>query len=277
MLDSMCMALRKPPLYEKSEGAFWNDEYISKQMLQAHLNPEFDGASRKLEFVQRSAAWIKELVNPDSYPALLDIGCGPGIYAERFAAAGYQVTGIDFSERSINYAVESALRQGLNITYLFQDYLKLDLKREFDFGTMIYCDYGALSASDRQVIMGNVYRHLKSGGKFLLDVFGTAKYDAFEESQTWTICEENGFWREGSYLELNGAYKYSGNVTLEQTSIISGNEIKNYYIWNTCFTKEALIEEARKAGFKVCDVFGDVAGSPYKEDGLTIAVLLEKE
>ena len=30
MLDSMCMALEKPPLYKKSEGAFWNDEYISK-------------------------------------------------------------------------------------------------------------------------------------------------------------------------------------------------------------------------------------------------------
>ena len=43
MLERMRMALEKPPLYTKSKGAFWNDEYISKQMLKAHLNPEFEG------------------------------------------------------------------------------------------------------------------------------------------------------------------------------------------------------------------------------------------
>lgn len=170
MLEHVRMALKKPLLYAKSESAFWDDEYISKQMLKAHLNPELEGASRKLDFIERSVVWIKELVNPISYPMLLDIGCGPGIYAERFVKEGYQVTGIDFSRKSIDYARRNALLQGLNITYLFQDYLEMDLENNFDFVTMIYCDYGALSKSDRQVVMRNVYRHLKSGGKFLLDV-----------------------------------------------------------------------------------------------------------
>lgn len=276
MLERVRMALEKPPLYAKSESAFWNDEYISKQMLKAHLNPEFEGASRKLDFIERSVAWIKELVNPISYPMLLDIGCGPGIYAERFVKEGYQVTGIDFSKRSIDYARGSAMLQGLNITYLFQDYLKMDLENNFDFATMIYCDYGALSKSDRQIIMRNVYQYLKSGGKFLLDVFGIAKYNAFTEGQTWKICNSNGFWREGSYLEMNGLYKYGDYVTLEQTTIISDNEINTYYIWNTCFSKEALIAEVEEAGFKVCDIFGDMAGSPYNKDSFTIAILVEK-
>lgn len=245
-------------------------------MLKAHLNPKFEGGSRKLDFIERSVAWIKELVNPITYPMLLDIGCGPGIYAERFVKEGYQVTGIDFSKRSIDYAQGSALLQGLNITYLFQDYLEMNLENTFDFATMIYCDYGALSKSDRQVIMRNVYQHLKFGEKFLLDVFGIAKYNAFTEGQTWKICNSNGFWCEGSYLEMNGLYRYEDYVTLEQTAIISDNEIKTYYIWNTCFSKETLITEVKEAGFKVCDVFGDVAGSPYNKDSFTIAILLEK-
>lgn len=276
MLERMRMALEKPPLYTKSKGAFWNDEYISKQMLKAHLNPEFEGASRNLDFIEKSVAWIKELVEPRNYPALLDIGCGPGIYAERFAREGYQVTGVDFSKRSIDYARESAYRQGLDIKYLFQDYLKMNLESNFDFGTMIYCDYGALSEDDRKIIMKNVYQSLKSGGKLLLDVFGVAKYNDFVESKSWKICNDNGFWREGSYIEINGSYKYSGYVTLEQTVIISDNEIDTYYIWNTCFTKEALIEETEAAGFKVCGIWGDVAGSLYSEDGFTMAILLEK-
>lgn len=276
MLERLHMALEKPLLYAKSESAFWNDEYISKQMLKAHLNPDFEGASRKLDFIEKSVAWISEIVNPIRYPMLLDIGCGPGIYAERFAKEGYGVTGIDFSKRSINYAQESALRQGLNITYLFQDYLEMDLENCFDFATMIYCDYGALSKSDRQVILRNVYQNLKSGGKFLFDVFGTAKYNAFTEGQTWKICNGNGFWHEGSYLEMSGSYKYGDYVTLEQTAIILENEINTYYIWNTCFSKEVLIAEVEEAGFKVCDIFGDMAGSPYSKDSFTIAIFVEK-
>ncbi len=269
-------ALAKPPLYTKTKVAFWDDEHISKQMLKAHLDPEFEGASRNLKFIEKSVSWIKEMVSPQNYPLLLDVGCGPGIYAEKFSKEGYQVTGIDFSKRSIDYAQKSALQQKLNITYLYQNYLDMNLQQEFDFATLIYCDYGALSTQDRQIIMNNIYNHLKPGGKFLLDVFSMEKYNTFQEKQTWENCQNGGFWREEKYLAFNGSYKYSDNVTLEQTSIIVNNKITNYYIWDTYFTKETLMKEAMEAGFKVCQVFGDVAGETYHQDSLTIAILLEK-
>lgn len=276
MFNSISRVLEKPPLYTKSEVAFWNDEHISKQMLKAHLDPEFEGASRKLTFIDKSAAWIKEIVPPSNFPLLLDMGCGPGIYAERLATAGYQVTGIDFSKRSIDYAQNSSLEQGLDITYLYQNYLDMDLNKLFDFTIMIYCDYGALSTTDRQIVMQKVFNHLRPGGKFLLDVFSAAKYNQFQEKKTWEICHNGGFWREDKYVALNGCYKYSNNVTLEQISIISSRETATYYLWNSYFTKETLIKEANDAGFKVCKVFGDVTGNPYQEDNFTIAILLEK-
>ncbi len=276
MFKSISKALEKPPIFKKTEVAFWNDEHISKQMLKAHLDPDFEGASRKLEFIERSAAWIKEMVPSSSYPLLLDVGCGPGIYAEKFTKNGYQVTGVDFSKRSIGYAQNASKKQGLDITYLFQDYLNMNLNKVFDFSTMIYCDYGALSAADRQIVMKTIYQHLRPGGKFLLDVFSMAKYNDFEEKQTWEICHNGGFWSEDEYIALTGCYRYSDHVTLEQISIISDNETNTYYLWDTCFTKEMLMKEAKEAGFQVCEVFGDVAGSTYHESNLTIAILLEK-
>jgi hypothetical protein len=36
----------KPELYAPSTSNFWNDEHISKGMLEAHLNPSWDAASR---------------------------------------------------------------------------------------------------------------------------------------------------------------------------------------------------------------------------------------
>lgn len=213
---------------------------------------------------------------PSSYPLLLDIGCGPGIYAERFTGIGYQVTGIDFSKRSIDYAQNSAIKQGLDITYLYQNYLNMEFNKGFDFSTMIYCDYGALSTTDRKIIMKKIYRHLRPGGMFLLDVFSMAKYSSFQEKQTWEVCNNGGFWREEKYIALSGCYKYSDNVTLEQISIISDSETATYYLWNSYFTKESLINEANESGFKIREVFGDVTGSSYHEGNSTIAILLEK-
>ena len=56
MNSSFITSLRKPPIYTKSMVEFWNDEYISEQMLKAHLDPEFDGASRKSDFIEKSVA-----------------------------------------------------------------------------------------------------------------------------------------------------------------------------------------------------------------------------
>lgn len=66
----------------------WEDEYISKNMLKAHLDENYDSATRKLEFVRRSVDWISETLPPSDYPALLDLGCGPGIYGEFFSKKG---------------------------------------------------------------------------------------------------------------------------------------------------------------------------------------------
>lgn len=210
------------------------------------------------------------------YPLLLDVGCGPGIYAEKFANSGYQVTGVDFSTRSIEYAKSSALKKSLDITYHFQDYLTLNLNKAYDFATMIYCDYGALSPTNRAILMRNIYQHLKPNGKFLIDVFSVTKYSSFQENRTWEVCHSNGFWREEEYIAFSGLYKYPHNVSLEQISILTAKETATYYLWTSYFTKDNLIKEAKNAGFKVYTVCGDVAGTPYSEDNFTISILLEK-
>lgn len=56
----------------------------------------------------------------------------------------------------------------------------------------------------------------------------------------------------------------------------SGQEIVTYYLWNTYFTKETLAEEVRNVGFKICGIYGDVAGGPFSEESPTIAILLIK-
>lgn len=276
MIDNIMKTLEKPLIYTKSTSEFWNDEYISRQMLKAHLDPDFDGASRRLSFIEESVEWMKEIVPPATNPRLLDIGCGPGIYAEKLTQMGYHVTGIDFSKRSIEYARQSAINKKLDISYVYQNYLEMGLKKTFDFATMIYCDYGVLPPGERQVILSKIHEHLKPGGKLLLDVFSMRKFCRFREQQTWEVCPEGGFWCEDEYLALSGFYKYPDNVTLDFISVVSRNGITPYYLWNTYFSRETLTEEAETAGFKVRGIYGDVAGRDWQPESDTLAILMEK-
>lgn len=54
MYTTLVSMLKKPQLYTKTTILFWDDEHISKQMLKAHLDPCFEGASRKHTFIPAS-------------------------------------------------------------------------------------------------------------------------------------------------------------------------------------------------------------------------------
>ena len=276
MWKKLLSALAEPALYVRSGAAFWEEEHISQSMLAAHLAPDFEGASRKWAFMEESAAWIAQRWPPKAYPTLLDVGCGPGLYAERFARAGYAVTGVDISSRSLAYAQASAAEAGLAITYSCQDYLTLDLAGMFDLMTMISCDYGALSAAQRRALLGRLYGQLQPGGGLLLDVFTPMFYALFQEEQTWEMAPQGGFWRAEPYVLIKRCAKYDGRVTLEQNVVLDQKVITPYYLWNTCFTPADIKKEAQESGFKVSEIYGDVAGKPYTADSLTLAVFLEK-
>lgn len=92
----------KPKPFQRSSCNIWTDPYIQKQMLQEHLNPETDGASRNRASILKIVDFINSHIRPASH--ILDLGCGPGLYTELFRDQGHEVTGIDFNKASIDYA-----------------------------------------------------------------------------------------------------------------------------------------------------------------------------
>lgn len=96
----------KPQLYAISTSPFWDDVHISKYMLNAHLAPDVESATRKLSFIIESVDWIVNMCEHQENRTLLDLGCGPGIYTELFCKASFGVVGVDFSKRSIDYVTK---------------------------------------------------------------------------------------------------------------------------------------------------------------------------
>lgn len=269
----------KPPVFTQSTASLWDDEHISREMLKAHLDPELEGASRKHCFIDKSVNWIIALTQLKRDAKILDLGCGPGLYAERFAQLGYKVTGIDFSKRSINYAREQALKKDLDITYLYQDYLTIDFKNEFDLVLMIYCDFGVLSNEHRGILLQNVQNALKNNGKFIFDVFTPNRYSKeFENNKTWELHQNGGFWRPGPYICLNSHYNYPKQHTyLNQVIILDETEkVEVYRLWNKVYTTDSIQKVLHKYKFVNIGYFADVAGATYKNDSETLCIVAEK-
>lgn len=276
MIARLRAFLKKPRLYAPSTGEFWNDPHISKGMLEAHLNPQVDAATRKHEFLDHSVQWITKIAPPSQYKSLLDLGCGPGLYAERFHKAGYSVTGVDFSERSIAYAKEQAKRNNSAIEYHCQNYLTIDYTDQFDVITLIYCDYAVLPVEDRLLLLSKVYQALKQNGKFIVDVFTPSMRK--NESHTWQFCEEGGFWSERPHICLESVYQYDDEdaTELRQCVVLTDEEINCYNIWDHFFTKEKLLSEFQTAGFNRYMLYGDVAGTEFSNQGETICGVFTK-
>lgn len=265
----------RPTEYEADSAMLWNDEHISKGMLEAHLNPDTEAASRKYDFINESVKWISTICNPKKPIKLLDLGCGPGIYAEKFDDAGFEVTGIDFSKRSIEYARQSAASKGKKIGYIDQNYLDINYENQFDIITIIYCDFGVLKPTDREKILIKIRRALKPNGKLILDGFTKDNYCDFVERQRISY-EDSGYWSAAPYSCIERTFRYEeADLFLEQYIIITETACKCYNNWNYAFDTHTLRKELENAGFSNFQFYGDVAGKELGENSKTICVVAE--
>jgi len=240
----------KPQLYEKGSSVMWTDPYISKQLLELHLNPENDAASRSQIKIERITNWILEQAdNPQM--KILDLGCGPGLYAELLAQKGHSIIGVDYSENSIRYAIRQAKEKQLDIEYLKKNYLDLDFDNQFDLIILIYLDFCVLLPEEREKVLENIYRALKNGGLFICDVVNERNINKKTISQLWEV-QESGFWKDKPYIALTNGYHYPEAKVLANHHIVisENNTVDTYIFWNHYYEKDDLVPILESKGFK---------------------------
>lgn len=269
---------RKPELFEFYTAAdLWTDEHTSGQMLAFHLNTDIDVSSRKGDFIDESVAWIRSHFNVDTDTRIADFGCGPGLYSSQLAKYGARVTGIDFSERSIQYARDEAKQFGLSVKYLHQNYLDYHSDEGFDIIIMIMCDYCALSPSQRKILLTKFNSILRPGGSVLLDVYSLCAFNQREEAKSYEANMLNGFWSRDKYYGFLNIFKYdSEKVVLDKYTILEAERTRTVYNWLQYFSPEDLLCEFEEAGFIQHELFGNVAGAPFDETDSEFAIVARK-
>lgn len=268
---------RPAPFQFYTADELWTNEHTAKQMLKYHLNESIDASSRNKSFIERSVEWIVSHFGVDKNTEIADFGCGPGLYTTILAERDAIVTGIDFSENSLKYAKQIAAQKDLKINYVLTDYLDFETTNSFDLLSMIMCDFCALSPEQRKIMLSKFYSLLKPGGSVLLDVYSLNGFNQKEESATYELNQLNGFWSPDDYYCFVNTFKYEKEkVILNKYTIIEESRKRVVYNWLQYFSKESLRKEFEENGFKVEELYTDVAGKAFSSESTEIAIVAKK-
>ena len=257
-------------------ASIWTNPHIARQMLAAHLSPDTDAASYKPETIAAICAHLPQAMGLSKGAAIVDLGCGPGLYAKELTGHGYTVTGIDLSENSIRYARE--LNEGRQAVFVNSSYVQPFGENCFDAAVMISKDYGVLPPQCRRTLLNNVHTALKPGGYFALDLHSLFDFAQRQKNAApyWEAAE-SGFWRSHPYVALSKTYFYPGlSVSCDLHAVLDG-EFTAYHVWQTYFSAETIRQELEQNGFAVKGVWANLKGEPLQEDSPVLGVLCRKE
>ncbi len=273
MLDKILKYTEKPVVFEPGEPKFWDDPHISKSMLEAHLDQNNDAASRKVETIDKT---VENLINSGVLRPgmkLLDLGCGPGLYAERLAKAGINVVGIDISTRSIGYAKAEAEKKKLAIEYCCMNFFDMDFNNEFDAVIQVYGELNTFSDARLSKLFDSVKKALKPDGVFIFDVTTRTLRLKNNRSNNWYVSE-GGFWRPGKHLVLEMGFDYPElDIWLDQYITIDEEDYKVYRNWFHDYSLESIKKVLDREGFVPVKVWNDLTGSEYSSNGEWIAIV----
>lgn len=149
---------------------------------------------------------------------VLDLGCGTGTMTELLAKSGYDMIGVDLSDRMLNIAMEKREKSGLDILYLQQD------MREFElYGTVraVICLCDSLNYLLKEEELLETFRlvnnYLDPGGLFLFDFNTVYKYETVIGD---TVIAENrdecSFIWENYYDAAEGLNEYDLTVFVQK-------------------------------------------------------------
>lgn len=125
------------------------------------------------------AVWTKEapteLVDVMKYikpGKAIDLGCGEGLYSIYLDSLGFDVIGVDISEKAIQYAKENIKKVGANILVYQMDLLTEleDIEEKFDF-VLEWAIMHSIPFEDRERYVKNIAKILNKNGKYLVVCF----------------------------------------------------------------------------------------------------------
>lgn len=197
----------KPKPWQEDDNIPWNDPDFSKRMLEEHLSQDHDAASRRSGVIDQQVAFIHEKVLGSRPAEVLDLGCGPGLYALRLARLGCSVRGIDFSPASFEYARDAVQKEGLPVQFDLADVRKAEYGQdEYDLVMFIFGEINVFPPAVARQILSNASIALRPGGRLLLEPSTEESVVRLGKEQASWSAQEHGLFSDRPHLALFEAF-----------------------------------------------------------------------
>jgi SAM-dependent methyltransferase len=250
----------EPKPWEEGEKIPWNDPAFSQRMLKEHLSQKHDAASRRTLTLKRHVDWIHNFVLDGKPSRILDLGCGPGLYAARLSALGHAAVGIDFGPASIEYAVKHAPE---NCSYTLGDIRSTDFGSAYDLVMFIFGEFNVFKPEEANLILRKAYAALNPGGKLLLEVSTfDAIYELGNQPATWYSAKDELFADTPHLCLMESFWDEERSVAIERYYIvdITSGEVTRHSASSQAYENAQLLEMLKEAGFQASKLFPSLTG-----------------
>lgn len=201
---------------------------------------------------------------------VLDLCCGVGRHSLELARRGFQVTGVDRTRLYLDRASRRAEAEGLKVEFVQSDMRTFCRPDAFDAVVNLFTSFGYFEdpEDDRQVAM-NVYRSLKSGGAFLIDIVGKEVLARIFRERDW--YEENG-------LLVLQERKVSKNWSWMESRWImfKDNNRAELNLSHRIYSAVELASLLAECGFAHIDAYGNLEGIAYDHLARRLVVVARK-
>lgn len=213
------------------------------------------------EFVRRIVSHFKL----DKSHTLLDLACGKGRHARAFASYGIDVTGLDLSKNSIEFAT-SFEHQFLH--FFVHDMRQTFRANYFDIICNLFTSFGYFkTAHDNDLAVRSMYQSVKKGGRVLIDFVN--RQPAIQQIEA---KRNESIQHDGVQFEVRRSY--TRERFLKEIDIKDGDQSYHFEESLNSFSFEQLNNIFLKAGFTLNESFGNYALDAYDENSSPRMILV---
>jgi SAM-dependent methyltransferase len=201
----------------------------------------------ELSDIQAERIW--RLLGLEAGVEVLDVPCGHGRIANRLAARGARVTGLDADGVFLERARADAVERGVEVEYLQGDMRTLPWEARFDLVLNWFTSFGYFDDEGNRAWLREARKTLRPGGRLVMDVHNR---DAFMGFRVPVTMDERG---DDLLIDRHAFDPLTGRAETERFLVRDGN-VRSVRFSVRFFTFTELRDWLLDAGFSTVQVSG---------------------
>ena len=258
----------------------WDDPAFSARMLAEHLDESHGAASRRTAERTAQLDWLWDKLGLQAGQTVLDVTCGPGLYAVPLAKRGCHVVGVDFGPAALAHARQLAEAEGVGGRCTFRQADIRDLAYEpaqYDAALLLYGQLAVMSKAEAQAVLAAIGRALRPGGRLVLELLDQERVD--KKNSSWWFTDTQGLWGNTPFLHLGERqWLAEEQLSLERYHILhlETGEMDEITLCDQTYSTAEMTGMLATAGMGQVAVFAQWDGLPIEDAAEWVVYVAQK-